>query len=87
MTEIRRLAGPETKIKDLTGKVLLPGFYAAHDHFPLAGQLELYQVNLNSPPMGKIEDMNDLNQCLEGKGPKNSQGKLDCRDEAMMTLY
>ena len=31
---IEAMAGPETKRVDLDGAVLLPGFYAAHDHFP-----------------------------------------------------
>jgi len=72
--EIRKLAGSETKVKDLTGKVLLPGFYAAHDHFPWAGQLELYQVNLNSPPIGKIEDMNGLINALKEKAKRTPKG-------------
>lgn len=35
--EIRKLAAARTRIVDLGGKALLPGFYAAHDHFPSAG--------------------------------------------------
>ncbi len=36
---IEALAGPETKRVDLDGAVLLPGFYAAHDHFPGSGRV------------------------------------------------
>src|SRR5688572_20503699 len=50
--EIRALAGRGTKAIDLAGKTLLPGFYAAHDHFPSWGRVSLYQVDLNSPPIG-----------------------------------
>jgi cytosine/adenosine deaminase-related metal-dependent hydrolase len=32
---MQALAGSATKVTDLRGKALLPGFYAAHDHFPL----------------------------------------------------
>ena len=32
--EILKLGGNDTKVFDLSGKVVLPGFYAAHDHLP-----------------------------------------------------
>src|SRR4051812_31694010 len=39
--DVRSLAGPATKVVDLAGKALLPGFYAAHDHFPSSGRVAL----------------------------------------------
>ncbi len=45
---------------DLRGRTLLPGLYAAHDHFPSWGSVALFEVDLNSPPVGKIETMADL---------------------------
>jgi len=46
-------------VVDLAGRTLLPGFIDAHGHFPGAG---LYAVleDLNSPPIGDIEAIDDL---------------------------
>jgi predicted amidohydrolase YtcJ len=62
--DIERLAGSGTRTIDLHGKVLAPGFYAAHDHFPGSGIDSLYRVNLNSPPMGPIRSIDDLVEAL-----------------------
>ena len=48
------LAGPETRVVDLDGRTMTPGFYAAHDHFPGSGRVAVTQVDLNSPPIGGI---------------------------------
>lgn len=43
--EIRRLSGPQTKVVDAGGKVVLPGFNDSHVHF-LGGGFQLSSVNL-----------------------------------------
>ena len=57
---VRGLAGPETRVVDLDGRTMTPGFYAAHDHFPGSGRVAVTQVDLNSPPIGGIENMDQL---------------------------
>ena len=42
------------KIVDLRGKTMLPGFVDGHGHFPQQGNCDLYQVNLNSYPLGEM---------------------------------
>jgi len=59
---------------DLHGHTLLPGFYAAHDHFPEAGENELYQVDLNSPPIGAIHTMDELVAALKRKADATPPG-------------
>ena len=56
-------AGDDARIVDLQGRALLPGFIDAHGHFPGAG---LYAVNadLNSPPIGDVETIAQLQQRL-----------------------
>src|SRR6185295_2696133 len=65
--EIKALIGSTTKVADLQGKTVLPGFYAAHDHFPSAGRVALFEVDLNSPPMGSIRSMDDIVTALREK--------------------
>ena len=60
---------------DLGGRTLLPGFYAAHDHFPSAGSVELYQVDLNSPPIGAIRNMDQLIAALKRKADATPAGE------------
>ena len=70
------------KIVDLKGKTMLPGFVDGHGHFPEQGQYDLYEVNLNSYPLGtmtciddyivalkaKSDEINDPNQWVVGWG-------------------
>lgn len=72
---IRKLAGPKTEIVDLAGKTLLPGFYAAHDHFPQVGRVALFDVDLNSPPVGPIKNIADLKAGLRKKAESTPAGK------------
>lgn len=60
---------------DLQGRALLPGFYAAHDHFPEAGENELFQVDLSSPPIGSIKNMAELIAALKRKADATPAGE------------
>lgn len=73
--EIRALLGPATKTIDLAGKTLLPGFYAAHDHFPSSGRVALFDVDLNSPPIGTMRTMDDIVAALREKAARTPLGK------------
>lgn len=50
--EIKKLAGPETKIIDLAGRLLIPGFNDAHIHF-LGGSRGLAEVELSATKSAK----------------------------------
>lgn len=73
--EVRRLAGPETAVVDLAGKVMVPGFYAAHDHFPGSGMVAVTGVDLNSPPIGKITQMSEIVSLLKERATKTPKGQ------------
>jgi predicted amidohydrolase YtcJ len=73
--DIRKLAGPSTQIVDLGGKTLLPGFYAAHDHFPGAGTVAVHYVDLNSPPIGKMQSIADIVAALKEKARTTPSGQ------------
>src|SRR5687768_15181953 len=49
--DLRKLASDTTVVHDLAGKTIVPGLYAAHDHFPGSGRIGLFTVDLNSPPL------------------------------------
>jgi len=72
--EVSEQAGPKTTVVDLQGKAMLPGFYAAHDHFPSAGIEALYEVDLNSPPIGTIQTLDDLLKTLRERAARTPKG-------------
>ena len=62
--EILALADDSTEVVDLRGRTLLPGFVDAHGHFPGSGQV-VFSVDLNSPPIGEVENFAELRAKLE----------------------
>lgn len=73
--QILALAGEGAKVIDLSGKVVLPGLYAAHDHLPGAGTAALFKVDLNSPPIGRIRNMAELVAALQEKAANTPEGE------------
>lgn len=63
--DIRKLAGQNTKTIDLEGKVMIPGLIDAHSHFPTSGLDDLVYANLNSPPVGTIETIENIVEVLK----------------------
>ena len=59
--------GGQTKIVDLQGKTMLPGFVDAHGHFPGSGTSDLYEVDLNSPPLGPMTSIEDYIAALSAQ--------------------
>lgn len=74
-TEVGLMAGPGTRIVDLEGRTMTPGFYAPHDHFPWAGAIAVTTVNLNSPPMGPVENIDGLVDALREKAGETPEGE------------
>ena len=74
-TEIERRIGATTMVVDLGGKTLLPGLYSAHDHFPSSGVTALFQVDLNSPPIGTMESIDDVVAALKRKADATPPGQ------------
>jgi predicted amidohydrolase YtcJ len=73
--EVRRLTGSGTRVVDLGGRTLMPGFYAPHDHFPGAGVLATRLVNLGSPPMGGMETIDDVVEALRQRAAETPEGE------------
>ena len=73
--EMRKLAPPDTAVRDLGGKTMLPGFYAAHDHFPAAGNLGVDVIDLNSPPVGPIRNIAAIVAAIRAKADSTPEGQ------------
>ena len=66
LQKIRPYMSSDTVIHDLAGKTLLPGFIDAHGHFPASG-INYYIADLNSPPIGTINNIPELIASLKQK--------------------
>lgn len=64
----RKVAG--TKVKDLAGKTMLPGFIDSHGHVALGG-LQAISANLLAPPDGPVTDIPSLVATVKDWARKN----------------
>ncbi|MGI9243666.1 MAG: amidohydrolase family protein, partial [Verrucomicrobiales bacterium] len=61
--EVFKLRADTTKLVDLDGKTMLPGFVDAHGHV-MGGGLQALSANLLAPPDGEVKDIATLQQTL-----------------------
>jgi len=73
--EVRQHADSRTVIHDLKNRVIIPGFYAAHDHFPGSGRVGLFTADLNSPPIGEIQTIDDLIASMKRQAQNVPKGR------------
>ncbi len=72
--EIQAMVDGDTIVSDLRGKTLMPGIIDAHGHFPGTGLVAL-AADLNSPPIGDLETMEQLLARLAQQVEKTPDGK------------
>jgi predicted amidohydrolase YtcJ len=72
--EVAEWAGDDARIVDLDGKAIVPGFVDAHGHFPGAG-VYAHVVDLNSPPIGDVEKIDDIVELLRARAADTSAGE------------
>lgn len=72
--EVRRHARRSTTVVDLGGKTMIPGFVDAHSHFPGAG-LDAVAEDINSPPIGAIENIPQMIEALKKRAGSRGSGK------------
>lgn len=73
--EIKKFITGKTVVTDLEGKTMLPGFVDAHSHFPTSGLIPDIGVDVNSPPIGDIENIPQLIEALKKKAAKTKKGE------------
>lgn len=62
-SHVMKLKGQDTKMFDLGGRTMVPGFVDAHGHVVVGG-LQALSANLLAPPDGKVQDIASLQQTL-----------------------
>ena len=72
---VEALAGPDTEFIDLAGQTMIPGFVDPHSHFPHSGITKVNTVDLNSPPIGAMNDMADVAAALSAKAAATPAGQ------------
>jgi len=72
---ILSMADETTSVVDLRGRTLMPGFVDAHGHFPGSGQT-VFSVDLNSPPIGTVTNIDDLLSRLSDFASRRPDGWL-----------
>ncbi|QLI83226.1 amidohydrolase [Chitinibacter fontanus] len=73
--EVMKYQGKKTKVVDLQGKTLIPGFMDAHGHVFNAG-IQALSANLLAAPDGQVSDIASLQQTLRDWVAKPENKKL-----------
>lgn len=68
--EIRASAGPETRLVDLAGRTLVPGFVDAHSHVSMGAPF-IAHAALQPPPTGAIRTVDDILDALRAAQERN----------------
>jgi predicted amidohydrolase YtcJ len=58
--DILKLADSHTKLINLNGKTMLPGFYDAHSHFIINSLQKSQGFDISPPPTGKVKKIQDV---------------------------
>ena len=76
--EVLKRKGDTTKLIDLEGRTMLPGFVDAHGHV-MGGGLQALSANVLAPPDGKVKDIPSLQQTLREWVAENEEtvNKID----------
>jgi predicted amidohydrolase YtcJ len=69
--EVMRLRGPQTRMIDLAGRTMIPGFVDPHGHIVLGG-LQALSANILAPPDGAVTDIASLQKTLRDWAAANA---------------
>jgi predicted amidohydrolase YtcJ len=71
-SSVMRFNGPGTRVVDLAGKAMLPGFVDAHGHVFLIG-LQALSANMLPAPDGEVNDIATMQQVLRSWADANAE--------------
>jgi predicted amidohydrolase YtcJ len=69
--QVMKLKGPNTKLIDLKGRAMLPGFVDPHGHMVMGG-LQALSANMLAPPDGEIKDIPGMVATLKAWAKANA---------------
>jgi len=69
--QVMKLKGPNTRLIDLEGRTMLPGFVDPHGHMVMGG-LQALSANMLAPPDGEITDIPGMVATLKAWATKNA---------------
>ncbi len=64
-----------TKMVDLQGKTMLPGFIDGHSHITMSGEKFATQLDLTSPPVGGVTNIEDILAIIKEKVANTPKGE------------
>jgi predicted amidohydrolase YtcJ len=70
--DVMKMKGPQTRMIDLKGRTLLPGFVDAHGHV-MVGGLQALSANLLAPPDGQVKDIASLQDTVRAWAKTNAE--------------
>jgi hypothetical protein len=70
---MRARFGRTARQLDLGGRVVLPGIVDAHSHLTMVGEHALYSADVNSPPIGEVQTIDDIIDVL-----REHAGRPEC---------
>ena len=73
--EVLAYKDKDTEIIDLRGSTLFPGFIDGHSHFINTGLLKSFQLDMSSPPIGGVRNLQDIKDKLRAKIAQTPPGE------------
>jgi len=70
IAEVEAVAGPDSTMRDMGGRTLVPGLIDAHGHFTMTGRLMEF-ANLKPPPIGPVNRIADLQDAMRERLENN----------------
>lgn len=75
LVAMKQWANENTKMVDLQGKTMLPGFIDSHGHFLDTAKQMIPWVDINSKPLGSVECMDDIITLLKERAAITPYGE------------
>ncbi len=76
LRDVEKMAGEATERVDLEGRTMMPGFIDGHSHFLVTGTYSMQRIDLNPPPIGDVESIDDIVSKLSEQADQTRQGDV-----------
>ncbi len=73
--DVAPLRGPDTRLMDLKGRTMLPGFYDCHSHYMRAGMYNALYLDAFAAPIGGLKTLAELAGRIRAGAEKTPKGE------------